>query len=190
MSDLDRIREELKKEEASLAAMPAVPDDPEFDAELAAAFEGVEPDDAYIDAIFALPARVFPGTPPTSIASVLESVRATVNLVPLAALREEHGLSKHAAAQILDINVDTLDRLEARVGLGWLNVAADKVRVYLRRLELSPALLVRSIASQMPQGPSSVYGYRPRVIAEEPVTVEGSEDDLPRLIAWGHELYQ
>jgi transcriptional regulator with XRE-family HTH domain len=111
-------------------------------------------------------------------------------VVALAALREEHGLTRPAAAKILDVNVETLDRLEARIGLGWLNVAADKVRVYLQRLDLSPALLVRSIANQMPHGPSQVYAYRPRVIAEEPVTVEGSEDDLPRLIAWGHELYQ
>lgn len=190
MSDLDRIREELKREEPSLAGMAAVPDDPEFDAELAAAFEGIEPSDAYIDAIFALPAQLHPTTRSTEIASVLEDVRAKVPVVRLAALREEHGLTRPAAAKILDINVDTLDRLEARVGLGWLNVAADKVRVYLQQLDLNPALLVRGIANQMPQGPSQVYAYRPRVIAEEPVTVEGSEDDLARLIAWGHELYQ
>jgi hypothetical protein len=189
MSDLDRLREELKKEEASLATPQAIPDDPEFDAELAVAFDGIEPDDAYIDAIFALPVNAYP-TPSTSIASVLESVRTQGPVVALAALREEHGLSRPAAATILDVNVETLDRLEARIGLGWLNVAANKVRVYLQQLDLSPALLVRSIASQMPQGPSQVYAYRPRVMAEEPVTVEGSEDDLARLIAWGHELYQ
>lgn len=190
MSDLDRIRQELKSEESTLAAMSLAAEDPAFDAALVAAFDGIEPTDAYIDAVFAIPARVYPMTPSPSVAAVIEAVRGTASAIQLVPLREAHGLSRDAAARILDVSVPTLDRLESRVGLGWLNVGADRVRAYLQRLDLNPALFVRSIATQIPQGPYAVYGYRPRETPEEALAVEGSEDDLPRLIAWGHELYQ
>ncbi len=189
MSDLDRIRQELKNEEASLAEVATGGEDSEFDAQLAEAFATMEPSDAFIDAFFALPANVPAPLPAPSVVPVLEAARAETPAISLAALREQHGLSKQAAARMLDINVPALDRLETRSCLGWLNLAATRVHSYLDRLEISPAVLVRSIANQIPQGPSHVYGYRPRVIAEEAVTVEGQEDDLARLIAWGHKLY-
>jgi len=190
MSDLDRIRQELKSEESTLAAMPLAAEDPELDAEIAAAFERIEPTDAYIDAVFAMGAGVYPMAPSPSVTAVIEAARGAVPAIQLASLRDAHGLSKDAAARILDISPPALDRLESRIGLGWLNVAADKVRAYLERLDLNPALFVRSIATQIPQAPSAVYGYRPREIPEEALTVEGSEDDLSRLVAWSHELYK
>lgn len=186
MSKLDQIRAELKAEERQLTTETVdAALDPQFELDLAEALRQLEPSDAFVEALAALAEPVYPQTLNKPLL-----VDARSSVIGLADLRVQHGLSTADAAGMLDISRDSLESLESHAGIGWTNLRPARVRQYLDRLGVNPASLVRSIADQLPQGPAYAYGYRPRMAAEEPLTIEASDDDRERLISWGHELYR
>jgi len=189
MSTLDRIRRELAEETASLPDPAPLAGDPAFDIELAAALDGLELTDEFIEAIIALaePARATLVPQPLPQAA-LRAVREHARIQDIAALRKEHGIPADAAARILDVSVGALERLESRGGLAWLNLPAARVGRYLERVGVNAAEFVRSIAAGLPEGPTYAYGYRPRAIPDEALALDEPRDDLERLVAWSHEL--
>jgi hypothetical protein len=185
MSKLDRIRAELKAEQGTMADPGEAPRDPQFEIDLAAALEQLEPSDAFVEALAALAGTVSP-----TVVRQRPTAGVGSPAIGFADLRVRHGLSEADAARMLDVSRDSLESLESKSGIGWTNLRPARVRQYLDRLGINPASLVRSIADQLPEGPAYAFGYRPRTVAEEPLAVEATDDDRERLISWGHELYR
>ena len=190
MRDLDRIREELKSEEATLPSGPVEESDPQFESDLAYALAQLEPSNALIDILMEMRVDAAHDASSSAVKSVLEELIKDQPAIDFAQLRHGKGLTSQGAAQILDVSTMALDRLEANADMGWLNLNPVRVRRYLDQLGINPGMFVRAVAAQLPQGPSYAYGYRPRMVAGEPVTIEDEGNDRERLVAWGHELYR
>jgi hypothetical protein len=192
VSDLRTIRAELAAEAADVADLPdAAPiDDPEFDQLLAQVMGSTLPDGAVIEAWME-------GLEPLELSAAaaergLASAGRASHAAPppdLRGARERAGVTAaQAAGRLGGITVAALERLEGSQPLRWLNVNAAVAAAYVQAIGVRPAHLLRWIAGAVPPGPSPAYGYRPRLIAEEPVTVDDAGRDTARVLAWGHEL--
>jgi hypothetical protein len=190
MRELDRIREELKAEEATLPSGPVKESDPQFESDLAYALAQLEPSDALIDILMEMPIEAAHEVSSSAVTSVLEGSIKDQPVIDFAQLRHGKGLTSQGAATILDVSAMALDRLEAHADIGWLNLNPVHVRKYLDQLGINPGMFVRAVAAQLPQGPSYAYGYRPRMVAQEPLAIDEAGNDRERLVAWAHELYR
>jgi transcriptional regulator with XRE-family HTH domain len=190
MRELDRIREELKADEATLTDSPIEPSDLGIDGDLAYALAQLEPSDALIEILMEMPINSSYEASSATVTAVLDKSIEDQPVIDFVHLRSGHGLTSKNAAEILDVSPMTLERLESNADMGWLNLSPMRVRKYLDQLGISPSEVTRAIAARMPQGPQFAYGYRPRMVAEEPLVIDEAGNDRERLVAWAHELYR
>jgi len=169
MTDLERIRADLRDEPAEDVQ---VADDPAFDAELAAALSDEDWSPAMLEAISELvePVPLSHTAANAAVQRVMGELGGEAAQLDLSARRHEAGMSEDEAAAMLGVNTARLQRLEGQAWRAWLNLQPATVSLYLARVGLSADLFARWLAGRF-GGPEQAFGYRPGMVADDPVTV-------------------
>jgi len=191
MTELERIRREIRAELAARGDPDRDKPMAELDPMLDAALPELDPTDVWIDAI----ATITQTVPLASTAaeafvrSALREAAKAVTAPELPAFRERSRLGVVLAARALGITPRALEELEQRRPLGWLQVSSGALAAYLDRLDLPRGEFVRWVASLMvARQPGHAYGYRPREAATVPVDAMPSAQLLEDFRRWASEV--
>lgn len=169
MTDLERIRAALRDESEGDVE---VADDPAFDADLATALDDEDWSPAMLEAIAELvePVPLSKLAADAAVQHVMSELGAETAHLDLSSHRQRAGMSEDDAAVMLGVNAARLQRLEGSSWRAWLDVQPATVSLYLARIGLSADLFVRWLARRL-GGPEQAFGYRPGMVADDPVAV-------------------
>lgn len=191
MTELERIRREIRAELDARGDPDRDEPMAELDPMLEAALPELDPTDVWIDAI----ATITQTVPLASTAAeafvrkALDEARKAATAPEVRIRREQSGLGLLSAAQALGITPRALEELEQRRPLGWLQVNSGALATYLDRLHLPRGEFVRWVATLMlAQQSGHAYGYRPREAATSPVDATPSAQLLEDFRRWASEV--